>query len=76
MEPCFSFVNRIVELAGAEMFSRTILVQDATAEVIEAYSVTVQVVPVPTVVVVFAVGVVVLTLLDGVEVLEDEIAAF
>ncbi len=32
--PCLSFVRRIVDEAGAEMLSRTMLVQDATADVI------------------------------------------
>lgn len=32
--PCLSLVKRMVELAGAEMFSRTMFVQDATTEVI------------------------------------------
>jgi hypothetical protein len=37
----------MVELAGAEMLSRTMFVQDATTEVICAYSVAVQAVPSP-----------------------------
>jgi hypothetical protein len=38
----------MVELAGAEIFSRTIFVHEATTEVIWAYSVAVQAVPLPT----------------------------
>jgi hypothetical protein len=46
----------MVELAGAEIFSRTIFVHEATTEVIWAYSVAVQAVPLPTaaVLVIFA----------------------
>jgi hypothetical protein len=66
VEPCLSFVRRIVELAGAEMLSRTMLVQDATADVIWAYSVQVQVVPPPPAAVVVVVAAAVVDLTDEV----------
>ena len=42
VDPVLSLVRRIVELAGAEMFSRTMLVHAATTDVICAYSDAVQ----------------------------------
>jgi len=77
VEPVFSFVKRMVELAGAEMPERTMLVHEATAEVIEAYSVTVHVTPVPAaaVEVVLVVVVVDFTLLEVVAAFVVEVVA-
>jgi hypothetical protein len=83
VDPVLSLVKRIVELAGAEILSRRMLVHDATAEVIWAYSVHVQVVPVPAAAVVVALTVVdvvtfaveeLVTLTEDAEVVE--VAAF
>jgi hypothetical protein len=52
--PVCSFWRSIVLLGGAEIFERTILLQDLTADEIEAYAVTMQVVlPPPPAAVVF-----------------------
>jgi hypothetical protein len=47
VEPVWRAMRSMVELAGAEMLSRTMLVHDLTTEVICAYSVAVQAVPYP-----------------------------
>jgi hypothetical protein len=47
VEPVWRAMRSMVELAGAEMLSRTMLVHDLTTEVICAYSVAVQAVPSP-----------------------------
>jgi hypothetical protein len=47
VEPVWRALRSMVELAGAEMLSRTIFLHDLTTEVICAYSVAVQAVPFP-----------------------------
>jgi len=47
VEPVWRVLRSMVELAGAEMLSKTMFVHDLTTEVICVYSVAVQAVPSP-----------------------------